>query len=36
VTGSIALLWYLAGAAWRASDLTEVLVGPHRRSGRIA
>ena len=34
VTGSIALLGYLAGAAWRASDLAEVLVGPHRRTDR--
>jgi hypothetical protein len=34
VTGSIALLGYLAGAAWRASDLAEVLVGPHRRMDR--
>jgi hypothetical protein len=32
VTGSIALLGYLAGAAWRAHDLADVLVGPHRRS----
>jgi hypothetical protein len=30
VTGSVALLGYVAGAAWRARDLTEVLIGPRR------
>jgi hypothetical protein len=34
VTGSVALLGYLAGAAWRSSDLAEVLIGPHRRADR--
>jgi hypothetical protein len=36
VTGSIALLGYLAGAAWRADDLAEVLVGPRRRTDRMS
>jgi hypothetical protein len=36
VTGSIALLGYLAGAAWRADDLAEVLVGPRRRTERMS
>lgn len=32
VTGSVALLGYLAGAAWRAHDGRGVMVGPRRAS----
>jgi predicted membrane-bound dolichyl-phosphate-mannose-protein mannosyltransferase len=31
VTGSFALFAYLLGASHRADDLTELVVGPHRR-----
>lgn len=30
ITGSGALLAYVSIAAWRASDLRDVLIGPHR------
>jgi hypothetical protein len=32
-TGSVALLGYVSGSAWRSSDMVEVLVGPRRRRG---
>jgi hypothetical protein len=32
LTGSIALLGYLAGAAWRSRRMSELLIGPRRRS----
>lgn len=31
VTGSLAVLAYLAGAAWRGRDAADVLLGPRRR-----
>jgi hypothetical protein len=34
VTGSVALLGYLAGAAWRSTDGRQVMVGPRRAAIR--
>lgn len=31
VTGSVGICAYLTGAAWRATTVADVLLGPHRR-----